>query len=916
MSSFFRTGETSSSEYTETESSDDEQQQVNTKSSRNVRALAESSDDDDDGVRVVKSQKDKVFEACSVLCANIIKSLKVDEIAKAHEVFKQLVQLTVKANALFSKAGFPQSIIKTVASMLVLLKAVTPSSLDANNLKAMKELIMNIDKFKKAYPKQFDAGNKALASATQKSSLFAGSDEEDEDDDEDEELTDEDEELTTTDEEELTEEEVEEEEEENDDDIDLSKLQGKITRDFWVKKPSQLNQSNKSSSEIAKAEAEEKEKLRLLKLQQRQAAALSKKGDLIGEDGQVLTKMEKRRLEALKARSNETITAEAMGKKLREIVASRGKRSADIPAIINELIFLKEKAEDSTTVLRIQTLLTLFHFDHHVKSSGGMSLGAWKESAVQIAEILALLNKDKQVRLVEDDSIDDSAFSSIDFDKDVEQALNEGTSAEDVQAQKVWFAERKKALEQAKALAAQDREQAKQADANISYVEGNLFSYLYRLSNEYYVGLQGCDSQSATEYVNRIRELTKLLDLFEASYKYYIDISKPRMAKRVAELILSYIYYNYNEENDVLLHPEAEASASQTKVNHWAEIILTSDEPRSRIKALLYQLYSAAIHNRFSFAKERLSMSYLADTINELDIDTRVLYNRTITQMGLSAFRYGNFKAAVSYIGDLYRAHQSRPLELLAQGTASRPYDPSSSTKEDPDLVEAKKRIYPYHQHINLDYLEAAHLISAMIVEIPLIAEHGIASRRIFSKTFRRAYQSYLERYSAQNIIPSIDSTREALLAASHSIAQGSWKAGYDLILTEVSSLWTANPAQTPFIKAQLEHGIKITSLKSYLLTRSNVYVAVTLNTLVKMFELPEKSVQQIINQQVYQNALAASWDCAASPTDVDGNEQKVLEFSKFTNQPTLRIAQAFGEKLGVIAQTLEKIQAPLNKKY
>lgn len=114
----------------------------------------------------------------------------------------------------------------------------------------------------------------------------------------------------------------------------------------------------------------------------------------------------------------------------------------------------------------------------------------------------------------------------------------------------------------------------------------------------------------------------------------------------------------------------------------------------------------------------------------------QILYNRTMVQLGLCAFRAGMIAAAQSALHDIWSG--GRVKELLAQGMMQRKQEKSPD-----EIKNEKKRQVPFHMHINLELIECVYFVSSMLLEVPHMAENGDSSNRIISKPFRRQLDFY-----------------------------------------------------------------------------------------------------------------------------------------------------------------------------
>src|SRR5258708_27637183 len=127
---------------------------------------------------------------------------------------------------------------------------------------------------------------------------------------------------------------------------------------------------------------------------------------------------------------------------------------------------------------------------------------------------------------------------------------------------------------------------------------------------------------------------------------------------------------------------------------------------------MLCHVYYHALHNDFHTARDLLLMSHLPETIHNADVMTQIMFNRAVVQLGLCAFRSGLIKEAQSTLQDIFTTQRVK--ELLAQGVHQQRY-----TTLTPEQEKAERaRQLPFHMHINTELLEAAFLVSSMLVDI------------------------------------------------------------------------------------------------------------------------------------------------------------------------------------------------------
>ena len=260
-----------------------------------------------------------------------------------------------------------------------------------------------------------------------------------------------------------------------------------------------------------------------------------------------------------------------------------------------------------------------------------------------------------------------------------------------------------------------------------------------------------------------------------------------------------------------------------------ASYIIKRGDARSTHRAVLCHVYHHALHDRFYDARDMLLMSHIGDTIGKTDVATQILYNRTLAQLGLCAFRAGLLEECRSCLGEVCKG--GRVKELLAQGISWKynRYQDRDPARENME----KRRLVPYHQHINLELIECCHLTSAMLLEMPYKASPQLQARR---DRVDVNYYATMDRIERNGFNGPPESTKEYVHAASKALRVGNWEecASFIFGMKRVWHLITNSDE----VKERLMVLIKEVGLRVYLLTYSTHYDSISLEALCKVFQM------------------------------------------------------------------------------
>ncbi|KAI1170142.1 eukaryotic translation initiation factor 3 subunit 8 N-terminus-domain-containing protein [Nemania sp. FL0916] len=556
-------------------------------------------------------------------------------------------------------------------------------------------------------------------------------------------------------------------------------------------------------------------------------------------------------------------TPESIFKHLRTILESRGKKNTDRLEQIRIMEKLHGVANTPYQTIRVLLTLVSARFDLGTGSTTSMPLEQWKAAEKELSTLFEVLEKNSDHIVLE--------------------------NAEE------W----------------EDDEKPPTVQPGEKYIKvpGSIVSYVERLDDELTRSLQQIDPHTS-EYIERLTDEGALYNVIFRGLLYYETLGKDTSLQlpqdslnRIVMRRLEHVYFKpaqvvkILEENawkpvptsveSVITPRDSIADASQL-LNVLCNYLFINSEGIIRARAMLCQIYFLALHDEYYKARDMMLMSHLQETINSFDVQTQILYNRTLVQVGLCAFRKGLVYDAQNTLQEI--CGSGRQKELLAQGVMIQRYAQVSPEQE---RLE-KQRQLPFHMHINLELLECVYLTCSMLLEIPLLAQTGSSpdiKKRVISKTYRRM----LEYHERQIFTGPPENTRDHVMQASRALAAGEWKKAISFIHS--IKIWDLMP-NTEEIKAMLSKQIQEEGLRTYLFTYAPFYDTLAVATLSSMFELDDRKMAAIVSKMISHEELAAALDQVTSTVIF----RKGVELSRLQS-----LALTLSDKAAALIETNER---------
>ncbi|XP_056325223.1 eukaryotic translation initiation factor 3 subunit C isoform X2 [Danio aesculapii] len=873
MSRFFATGSDSESE--ESSSADEITPKAAGTTLRQQALLL--SDDEEDTKRVVRSAKDKRFEELTNLIKTIRNAMKIRDISKCLEEFEQLCRAFVKSKTIVDKEGVPKFYIRLLADLEDYLNQLWEDKegkkkMNKNNAKALSTLRQKIRKYNRDFETEIasykENPEQSADEEEEKDDIGSGSSESDDDDDDDDitaksfmKKKPQEEEKKAPEASKFLKGAADEESESDDDEDSEDWASDSVGSDS----ASEDIDGNAGSLAVVFLKKDVGEKASDRKKDDRRRR--HKKKERIEEEGEEEGEAEEGGWEKVKggvplvkekpkmfAKGTEINTAVVV-KKLSEILQARGKKGTDRAAQIELLHALAGIAAENNLgegiLVKIKFNIIASLYDYNPNLAAFMKADMWKKCLDCIDELLDILFNNNNIFIGEN--------------------------------------------------IAEDSENLAVSDQPFR-VRGCILTLVERMDEEFTKIMQNTDPHSQ-EYVDNLKDEGRVCGIIDRLLQYLETKGSTEEVCRVYLRRIMHTYYKFDykahrrslglqgETKSEQDQEESEGDDSAIIMDRLCKFIYAKDRTdRIRTCAILCHIYHHALHSRWYQARDLMLMSHLQDNIQHADPPVQILYNRTMVQLGICAFRQGMIKDAHNALLDIQSSGRAK--ELLGQGLLMRNMQERNAEQE---KIE-KRRQVPFHMHINLELLECVYLVSAMLLEIPYMAAHEFdARRRMISKQFHHQ----LRVGERQPLLGPPESMREHVVAASKAMKMGDWRTCHSFIINEKmnSKVWDLFP-EAQRVREMLVRKIQEESLRTYLFTYSSVYDSISMETLSEMFELELPTVHSIISKMIINEELMASLDQPTQTVVMHRTEPTSLQ----------NMALQLAEKLGGLVENNERV--------
>ncbi|AGO13538.1 AaceriAGL344Cp [[Ashbya] aceris (nom. inval.)] len=399
----------------------------------------------------------------------------------------------------------------------------------------------------------------------------------------------------------------------------------------------------------------------------------------------------------------------------------------------------------------------------------------------------------------------------------------------------------------------------------VRQILGSVFTFVERLDDEFNKSLLNTDPHSS-DYLDRLRDEQSVYNLILRSQLYLEKVlPEDTASKHLCRSFvrrLDHIYYKTSKLVDIVERAawaSVPANSSSKYITYSEDpdynfklvntlcTVVSSEQEMLKRRATLYQIYYYALNNQFSKAKDMLVQSSVRNSINSQDPTIQILFNRVVVQLGLAAFKLCLVEDCHQILNEVSTASHLR--DIMGQQSLQRV---SNNISANGTVTPTEMLCLPFHQHINLDLIDAVFMTCSLLIEIPHMAAFysGIKVKRIpySQKSIRRA----LEHYEKSSFQGPPETLRDHVIHAAKAMQRGNWAQCINYLRS--ISTWNLLGDKMEKVLEQLAERIQIESLKTYIFTYKRFYTKLSVQKLSELFSLPTEQVVSVI--QTLENTI------------------------------------------------------------
>ena len=534
------------------------------------------------------------------------------------------------------------------------------------------------------------------------------------------------------------------------------------------------------------------------------------------------------------------ITESDIKKELEQISNQRGQNKYSLD-IVERLESLFKKTENKLTKIEILTESTLQYFDNYANQLTAFPSDLWVkiyEDLEKMMELHDLLNKEKN-----------------------------DTNKDDIEKM------------------------------NLS-LQNDLSVRMEKLENELYKSLQ-FNTNSNEEYSKCILNEIKFLKLCKKIEVFYINYKNTFCIAKIYLLVIMHTYYKtqnsvknlikkYNiqlDENDFIQKIVLSNNKDYFK-NLCDQVYQTLDE-ESKIKVMLYQIYFLCIRNDYESATKLFNSSNIYELISLFKSESlKVLFNRTLAQLGLCAFKSLDLEEVLKYLTPLCNKGPTKLKEYLSQS-----YNKDSEKNALFDRGD-KMRTIPNVMRINTNDIDTIFYLSSMIYDVPNILLEKIFGNNNDNFNYNNhAFERLFYNFQKQHFNGPSNIDKDKILATTTLLMKGDWKK----VVQEIKNLNLIKKYN--ILQDKLFELIKRTAFKCFIIFYMDEYESFEATNLSKRFEIKEYEVKNIINDMILTGKIKAKWNgnflmMKANDRDSILNMKKLVENVQIITRQNLELMQ------------------------